>query len=96
MAPILTMYLEVGGRVLDAMLLAQPQAGVDAVGVVRLQVEVVETCGYSYCGSRVRTVATLTMAAPAGSRGHRAVRSGRVARRSVRASPHSAAPPSRG
>ena len=28
--------LEVGGRVLDAMLLAQPQAGVDAVGVVRL------------------------------------------------------------
>ena len=42
MAPILTMYLEVGGCVLDAMLLAQPQAGLDAVGVVRLQVEVVE------------------------------------------------------
>ena len=28
--------LEVGGRVLDAMLLAQPQAGIDTVGVVRL------------------------------------------------------------
>ena len=36
MAPILTMYLEVGGCVLDAMLLAQPQAGIDTVGVVRL------------------------------------------------------------
>ena len=32
------MYLEVCGGVLHAMLLAQREAGVDAVGVVRLQV----------------------------------------------------------
>ena len=30
--------LEVGGGVLDAVLLAEPEADVDAVGVVRLQV----------------------------------------------------------